>query len=134
MHANARKGPSRETIMHRAGAALLLLAAQAAAHAGVITTQIDGIDDPLKSAVAAMAEITQYEKQDVSAAQARRLYTNAGEQIAKALEAYGYYNATTDGELKETPQGWTAVIHVRAGERLQVGDYSVEVPSPARDE
>jgi len=120
--------------MRRAGAALLLLAVQLCAHAGTITTQIDGVDDPLKTAVAAAAEITQYEKQDISAAQARRLYKNAGEQIAKALEAYGYYNAKTDGELKETPQGWTAIIHVRTGERLQVGDFSVDVPSPARDE
>ncbi len=120
--------------MRRASAALLLFAVATAARAGVVTTQIDGIDDPLKAAVAAAAEITQYEKRDVSAAQARRLYTNAGEQIAKALEAYGYYNAKTDGELKETPQGWTAIIHVRAGERLKVGDYSVDVPSPAREE
>jgi len=108
--------------------------ASAATHAGTITTQIDGVDDPLKTAVAAAAEITQYEKQDVSAAQAQRLYKNAGEQIVKALEAYGYYSAKTDGELKETAQGWSAVIHVRAGERLQVGDYAVEVPSPVRDE
>lgn len=122
------------TRMRCAGAALFLLAVHVSAQAGVITTQIDGVDDPLKATVAAAAEITQYEKQDVSAAQARRLYTNAGEQIAKALEAYGYYNAKTDGELKETPQGWTAIIHVRAGERLKVGDYSVEVPSPAREE
>lgn len=119
-------------IQHLIAAVALLTCA--ATYAGTITTQIDGIDDPLKSAVAAATEITQYDKREVSAAQARRLYTNAGEQIVKALEAYGYYSAKTDGELKETPQGWTAIIHVRPGERLQVGDYSVEVPSPARDE
>ena len=135
----ARAAKRRETIrlnrhaIHRA-AALAALLACSAAQAGTITTQIDGIDDSLKPVVAASAEITQYEKQDVSAAQARRLYTNAGEQIAKALEAYGYYSAQTDGELKETPQGWTAIIHVCPGERLKVGDYSVEVPSPAREE
>jgi len=134
MDAIAGEGSYWKMTMRRAGAVLLLLAAQASAYAGTITTQIDGVDDPLKTAVAAAAEITQYEKQDISAAQARRLYTNAGEQIAKALEAYGYYNAKTDGELKETPQGWTAIIHVRAGERLRVGDFSVDVPSPARDE
>ncbi|HEX7914860.1 autotransporter assembly complex family protein [Rudaea sp.] len=118
----------------RARAALFALACCTNAQAATITTQIDGVDDPLKAAVSAAAEITQYEKQDVSAAQAQRLYKNAGEQIVKALEAYGYYSAKTDGELKETPQGWSAIIHVRAGERLQVGDYTVEVPSPAREE
>ncbi|MFT3791542.1 MAG: autotransporter assembly complex family protein [Rudaea sp.] len=114
--------------------ALFAALVSATAQAGTITTQIDGVDDPLKAAVAAAAEITQYEKQDVSAAQAQRLYKNAGEQIVKALEAYGYYNAKTDGELKETAQGWNAIIHVRPGERLAVGDYTVEVPSPAREE
>jgi translocation and assembly module TamA len=115
-------------------AAFVALFACTCLRAGTITTQIDGIDDPLKASVSAAAEITQYGKQDISAAQAERLYKNAGEQIAKALEAYGYYNARTEGELKETPQGWAAIIHVRPGERLQVGDYSVDVPSPARDE
>ncbi|MBS0590160.1 MAG: outer membrane protein assembly factor [Proteobacteria bacterium] len=113
---------------------LAALLACAQTQAGTITTQIDGVDDPLKTAIAAAAEITQYGKQDISAAQAQRLYKNAGEQIVKALEAYGYYNARTDGELKETAQGWTAILHVRAGERLQVGDFSVAVPSPAREE
>ncbi|MGH8123887.1 MAG: POTRA domain-containing protein, partial [Rudaea sp.] len=78
-----------------------------ATFAGTLTTQIDGVDGPLKAAVIAAAEITQYTKQDVSAAQARRLYDNAPQQIAKALEAYCYFNARTDGELKETAQGWT---------------------------
>lgn len=133
MDANPGKASLRKTRAGRA-AALLTLACCVGAQAGTITTQIDGIDDPLKAAVATAAEITQYEKQDVSAAQAQRLYRNAGEQIVKALEAWGYYNAKTDGELKETAQGWTAILHVRAGERLLVGDFSVEVPSPARDE
>ena len=134
MDAIAGEGSYRKMTKRRVGAALLLLALQVSARAGTITTQIDGVDDPLKTAVSAAAEIIQYEKQDVSAAQAQRLYKNAGEQIVKALEAYGYYSATTDGELKETPQGWSAIIHVRSGERLQVGDYTVEVPSPARQE
>ncbi len=117
-------------------ACLLLLPALvcAQAFAGTFSAQIDGVDDPLKSAVVAAAEITQYDKRDVTAAQAHRLYANAPEQIAKALEAYGYYDAKTDGELKETAQGWTAIIHVRAGEPMRVGDFSLDVPSPARDE
>ena len=104
------------------------------APAGVLTTQLDGVDDPMKSALAAAAEITQYEKKDVSAAQVRRLYSNASEQIVKALEGYGYYNAKTDGELKETPEGWTAVIHVHPGEPIRVSEFTLDVPEPARDE
>jgi translocation and assembly module TamA len=113
---------------------LLLVLLPSFGAAKVLTTQIDGVDDPLKSAVSAAAEITQYEKKDVTAAQARRLYTNASEQIVKALEGYGYYNAKTDGALDETAQGWSAVIHVHTGEPMRVSEFKLELPDPARDE
>src|SRR6185369_7289356 len=74
--------------------------------AATLSVQIDGVDDSLKPAVTAAAEITQYDKREVSAAQARRLYDRAPEQIARSLEAYGYYNATADGELKESAPGF----------------------------
>ena len=102
--------------------------------AGQLTVQIDGIDDSLKPAVAAAAEIMQYDKREVSAAQARRLYDRAPEQIAKSLEAYGYYNATADGELKEAPPGFVAVLHVHPGEPTTVATFKIDVPDPARDE
>jgi translocation and assembly module TamA len=118
----------------RAGVALALLLICTNTCAGTLTTQIDGVDDPLKAAVISAAEITKYDKQDISAAQVRRLYANAPEQIGKALEAYGYYNAKTDGELKESGQGWTAIIHVRAGEPMRVAEFAIDVASPASDE
>lgn len=118
----------------RATTAFTFLLLSSSALAGILTSQIDGIDDALKPAILSAAEITQYEKKDVTAAQAHRLYTNASEQIGKALEAYGFYNATTDGELKETAQGWNALIHVHMGDPTKVATFDIEVPSPARDE
>ena len=105
-----------------------------AVQAGELSLQLDGVDDPLKAAALAASEIAQYDKKQVTAAQAKRLYDNASEQIGEALEAYGYFNAKTDGELKETAQGWTAVIHVRPGEAMRVAQWNVDVPSPAREE
>jgi len=102
--------------------------------AGTLTVQFDGIDDTLKAAVNSAAEIAQYDKREVSAAQARRLFDRAPEQIAAALEAYGYYNAKADGDLKETPQGFTAIVHVTPGEPTNVATFNVVVPDPARDE
>jgi translocation and assembly module TamA len=102
--------------------------------AGTLSVQIDGVDDTLKPAVTAAAEIMQYDKREVSAAQARRLYDRAPEQIAKSLEAYGYYNAKADGELKEAPPGFVAVLHVHPGEETTVATLKIDVPDPARDE
>jgi translocation and assembly module TamA len=102
--------------------------------AATLSVQIDGVDDTLKPAVSAAAEIMQYDKREVSAAQARRLYDRAPEQIAKSLEAYGYYNATADGELKEAPAGLVAIVHVHTGEATTVATFKIDVPDPARDE
>src|SRR6185503_11541442 len=94
----------------------------------------DGVEGELKDAAAAASGIQAYANREVSAAQAHRLYDRAPAQIASALEAYGYYNAKADGELKETPQGWTAVLHVRPGEPTTIGDFELTLPDPARDE
>ncbi len=102
--------------------------------AGTLSVQIDGVDDSLKPAVTAAAEIMQYDKREVSAAQARRLYDRAPEQIAKSLEAYGYYNAKADGELKEEAPGFVAMLHVHPGEPTTVATFKIDVPDPARDE
>jgi translocation and assembly module TamA len=113
-------------------ASVLLLSPLAGA--GTLTVQIDGVDGELKAAVNAAAEIALYSGRDVSAAQARRLYDRAPKDIAKALEAYGYYNATASGELKEIAQGFNATVHVNPGEATTVAALTIDVPDPARDE
>jgi translocation and assembly module TamA len=104
------------------------------AHAGKLTVQVDGVDGELKTAVDAAAEIVQYSGRDVTAAQVRRLNDRAPEQIAKALQAYGYYHATATGELKETGAGFDALVHVKPGEAATVAALAIDVPDPARDE
>jgi translocation and assembly module TamA len=102
--------------------------------AGKLNLQIDGVDGELKAAVTAGTDIAQYAGRDVSAAQARRLHERAPKDVARALEAYGYYNATATGELKETAQGFDATVHVVPGEATTVATLSIEIPDPARDE
>jgi translocation and assembly module TamA len=104
------------------------------AFAGTLKVQVDGVDGDLKAAVSASAEIVQYAGREVSAAQARRLSDRAPAQVAKALEAFGYYNAKATGDLNETAQGFEAVVHVNPGEATTVSTFSIEVPDPARDE
>jgi len=113
-------------------AALCLWPAVAAA--GKLSAQVDGVDGELKVAVDAAAEIVQYNGRDVTAAQVRRLNDRAPEQIAKALQAYGYYNATANAELKETASGFDVAVHVKPGEAATVATLAIEVPDPARDE
>ena len=70
-------------------------------------------------------DMQDYASRDVTAAQAHRLFDRAPANIAAALEPYGYYNATADGELKETPTGFVAIIHVHVGEPTTVATFDV---------
>ena len=119
--------------MWRIGCASVL-SASAAAHAGSLSIALDGIDGEMKDAAIAASGIAAYANRDVSAAQAHRLYERAPAQIVAALEPYGYYNAKVDGELSESAQGWTAVLHVHAGEPVTVAAFDLALPDPARDE
>ena len=60
----------------RMAAALLMLTASAAP-AATLTTQIDGVDGAMKTAVNQATGIEQYASREVSAAQAHRLYEQA---------------------------------------------------------
>ena len=111
-----------------------LLTAGPAVHAASLTIELDGLDDGMKDAAIAATGMAAYAKREVSAAQAHQLYDRAPAQIASALEPYGYYNAKVDGELRETAQGYTAVMHVHAGEPATVATFDLILPDPARDE
>ncbi|HEX6833142.1 MAG TPA: autotransporter assembly complex family protein, partial [Rudaea sp.] len=103
-------------------------------HAATVALTIDGIEGDTHAAAAAATGIVQYADHDATDAQIHRLYEKAPERIADALEPYGYYNVKTDGEVKETPQGWSIVLHVHPGEPTTVSELTLDLPSVARDE
>ncbi|HVH32984.1 MAG TPA: autotransporter assembly complex family protein [Tahibacter sp.] len=125
---------SSQRHLRRLAFALALLAGTGGtAWAGKITTTLGGIDADLKIAALAGLDLTQYAGRDVSAAQARRLYERAPAQVAAALEPYGYYDATVSGELKETPEGWNAVLNVQPGEPVVVEKLDLKLEGQARE-
>lgn len=111
----------------------LFVGASGAASAGKIVTTLGGIDADLKIAALAGLDLTQYADREVSAAQARRLYERAPAQIAAALEPYGYYEASVTGELRETPEGWNAVLDVKPGEPVVVDVLDLKLEGQARE-
>ena len=104
------------------------------AHAGKLTLTIDGVDGELHTAALNSTELSQYTTRDVSAAQVRRLYDHAAEQITKSLEPYGYYHAKVSGDLKETAQGWSALLHVAPGEPVTVETLTIDLGDAPRQE
>lgn len=111
--------PHRRLILVRLGLAVSLLLSPLLAHAGV-QLAVDGVGDDLKAAVSAGVELSQYARRDVSEAQVRRLYERAPAQVKTALEPYGYYDATVEGELVQTGKDWRVTLHVTPGEPVRV--------------
>ncbi|MEO5830477.1 MAG: autotransporter assembly complex family protein, partial [Rhodanobacter sp.] len=107
---------------------LVLLAAPA--YAGVQLT-VDGVDDPLKAAAISAVELSQYGKRNVSDAQVRRLYERAPEQVKKALQPYGYYDATVTGDLQQAGKDWRVTLHVKRGEPVKITAVDVQLDETA---
>jgi translocation and assembly module TamA len=100
------------------------------AHAGV-QLAVDGVGDPLKSAVVSEAELSQYAKREVSDAQMRRLYERAPAQVKTALQPYGYYDATVTGDLQKAGKDWRVTLHVTPGEPIKVTAVDVQLDKAA---
>jgi translocation and assembly module TamA len=109
---------------------LPLLLLTSLAHAGVQLT-VDGVEEPLKGAVVAGVELSQYATREVSDAQVRRLYEHAPDQVKSALEPYGYYDATVSGEIHQVGGNWQVALHVKPGEPVKVTAVDVQLDEAA---
>lgn len=109
----------------------LLLLLPLAAQAGVRLV-VKGVDDPLKAAVQAGVELSQYARRPVSEAQIRRLYEDAPDQAREALEPYGYYEAGVQGTLTRTgANDWQVTLAVRPGEPVRITEVRVKLDPAA---
>lgn len=109
---------------------LALLLFPLLAQAGVQLV-VDGVEDPLKGAVVASVELSQYATREVSDAQIRRLYGHAPDQAKSALEPYGYYDATITGDLQQVGKDWKVTLHVKPGEPVKVTAVDVQLDPTA---
>lgn len=117
----------------RQGTILLpLLLCTSLAHAGVQLV-VDGVDDNLKGAITSTVELAQYANRDVTEAQARRLYERAHDQVTLALQPYGYYEPSVDGDIKQVGKDWQVTLHVKPGEPVKVTAVDVQLDKTAAD-
>ncbi|MGF6709966.1 translocation and assembly module TamA [Luteibacter sp. W1I16] len=100
------------------------------AHAGIVLN-VDGVDENLRNAIVASVELSQYAKRDVTAAQVRRLYEKAPDEVQTALRPYGYYEATATGDLKQVGNDWQVTLHVVTGTPVQVTAVNVDMDKDA---
>jgi translocation and assembly module TamA len=108
----------------------LILLMATSAHAGVRLT-VDGVAEPLKGAVTAGVELSQYATRTVSDAQVRRLYEHAAAQVQAALQPYGYYDASVSGDLHKVGTDWLVNLHVKTGEPVKITRVEVTLDDTA---
>ncbi len=99
-------------------------------HAGIVL-HVDGVDENLTNAVRANVELSQYAQRDVTAAQVRRLYEKAPDEVQAALRPYGYYEATATGDLKQVGTNWDVTLHVVPGTPVKVTTVQVNIDDVA---
>jgi translocation and assembly module TamA len=92
---------------------------------------VDGVDDTLKGAVTSSVELSQYATRDISDAQDRRLFERAPDQVKTALQPYGYYEATTTGDIQQVGKDWKITLHVSAGAPVKIATVSLTMDKQA---
>jgi translocation and assembly module TamA len=110
------------------GLAALVNPAQAA-----VTVEITGVARELADAARANLELLRFANREIQARQAERLFQKGRGEIASALEPYGYYAATVDGEIVPDGGNFRAVYRVTPGEQVRIRTLRVEVRGPAGD-
>jgi translocation and assembly module TamA len=109
----------------------LLLTCTRIAAAGV-EIDIEGLDDELEDQARNNLELQQYADRALSPAQANRLFAKAQDEIRKALEPFGYYHASVEGDLERTDAGnYRARFRVVPGEPVIVNRADVVVEGSA---
>jgi translocation and assembly module TamA len=75
-----------------------------------------------------------YRDREISAAQVRRLYESAPDEIKRALEPYGYYRAAVEGELTQAGDNWVATFTVRVRTSAKVRTLDIRFAGDGADD
>jgi translocation and assembly module TamA len=94
-----------------------------------VNVEIRGISEDLAKNVALYLTIEQQKNHPLlSEARLKRLHKRAPEEIAKALQPFGYYRPSIDAQLSQTGPGqWLARYTIDTGPPLPIGEFDFKV-------
>jgi translocation and assembly module TamA len=121
---------SRSTLLFLACAAIWTSSATAK-----ISIDIDGIGGELKTAALNGLEMQQYTDRSVSSVQMNRLFAKANEDIATALQPYGFYHSRVDGTIErgDNDGDYRVQLKVTPGEPVIVHSADVKISGNATE-
>ncbi|MDX1626054.1 MAG: BamA/TamA family outer membrane protein [Wenzhouxiangellaceae bacterium] len=131
---------------HRLAIALATLLLSAAAWPRTVETEIVGVDGELLANVRSMLSLERAEELDtVSVWRLRQMASRAREEVRRALEPFGYYNANitvrlVDPEETEEADGeggeaapWRARVTIAPGQPVLVESVDLAISEPASE-
>ena len=94
-----------------------------------ITVEINGIEKKLEDNVRLYLSIEQQKSHTLmTEGRLRRLYKKAPQEIANALQPFGYYRPVIKSVLKQaSPERWVVTFDVNPGPPLRIGHTSVNI-------
>jgi translocation and assembly module TamA len=111
----------------------LLLCARMSAAA--VEIDFEGLKGELEAAARNNLELQQYVDRSLSPSQANRLLAKANEEIAAALQPYGYYHVEVESDLARGAQegDYRATFRVRLGEPVTIANARIAVEGSASE-
>ena len=91
-----------------------------------VNVVISGIDKPLEDNIRLFLSIEQQKNHAlISEGRLRRLHTKANQEIASALQPFGYYRSVIKAELKKlTNDHWQATYIINPGPPITIGEFN----------
>jgi len=114
---------------------IVLLFSSAVVAAAGVKIELNGLPEEQRDAVRTSLALNNYDKRDISPSELRAAYRNADEQIRKALEPFGFYDAKVTPHLTgDEASGWTARFDVVPGDPAIVRESRVEVAGEGKEQ
>ena len=101
-----------------------------------VTVNISGIDATLENNVRLFLSIEQQKEHPlISEGRLQRLHKKAPQEIANALQPFGYYQAVIKSELAQpTPGQWLATYIIDSGPTLPIGEFNLKISDEMRED
>jgi translocation and assembly module TamA len=115
------------------GSGVALASSTVVKAASKVAIKLNGIEDkPTRLEVLKAIELRSIRKKNgATEAQVRRLFKRADKQILRALEPFGFYNASLTSDLRLDGEKWRATFNVAPGVRTSITDVDFQIDGPA---
>lgn len=100
-----------------------------------VKVTIEGLDAELRNNVRAFLTIEQQKNaEDLTAQRVRRYHARADDEIARALQPYGYYQPDIKTQLQQRNGAWVATYQVDRGPPVIITELDIRISGPGGED